>query len=99
MLEDQFRKGDDARLDREGDKEPENAEAVLSYLETIHPHYTPAQAASRLELALSGCGRRVIYKTDVHKLEAAEQARAQQLGSVEYKFLTNEEMLKAIDEG
>jgi ferredoxin--NADP+ reductase len=79
-------------------KDGENgAQAVLRYLETTQPHYTPAQAASRLELALSGCGRRVISKTDVRKLEGAEQARAQKLGSVEFKFLTNEEMLKAID--
>lgn len=79
-------------------KDGENgAHALLKYLETIHPRYTPDQVVLRLQEELNKCGNRMISKQDVLKLDAAERARAEQEGLVEYKCLTNEEMFQALD--
>ncbi len=79
-------------------KDGENgARAMLEYLETIEPHFSSDQLFARLKMALSGCGKRVISKQDVIKLERIEQAQAQSMGLEEYKFVSNEEMLAAIE--
>ena len=79
-------------------KDGENgAKAMLQYLETIEPRFTSDQLFARLKMALSGCGKRVITKEDAIKLETVEQAIAQDKGLEEFKFASNEEMLKAIE--
>jgi hypothetical protein len=49
-----------------------------------------------LEDLLAKCGKRIIHKEDVFRLEAIEEAEAGRLGLEEYKMKTNEEMLEAI---
>jgi hypothetical protein len=68
------------------------------YLQTIMPRYTPDQVSSRLKMMLDGCGKRLVFKEDVKKLDLAEQAEAQRLGLPEYKLRMNEEMLRAIEQ-
>jgi len=78
-------------------KDGENgAQALLQYLQTIEPIAPVDQVKARLELALSGCAKRVISKNDVKKLDAVEQAEAQRRGLEAFKLGTNEEMLAAI---
>lgn len=78
-------------------KDGENgAQALLQYLQTIEPIAPVDQVKARLDLALSGCAKRVISKNDVKKLDAVEQAEAQRRGLEAFKLGTNEEMLAAI---
>ena len=72
------------------------AHAILQYLDTM-----PAGADSQLErfqerICVNGCF--AITNEELAKLEAVEQMRAQHLGVEEFKFATNQEMLKAIGE-
>lgn len=73
------------------------AQALLQYLQTIQPHYTPDQVKSRLKMALDGCKKRIIVKEDVKKLEHYELLEAQRLGLEEVKLKTNQEMLEVIE--
>lgn len=68
--------------------------SLMQYLEGVPPLAEPplAQIAQRLD----SLGKPVITKTDLERLEAAEQARAQQLGVAEFRFLSNSEMIDAI---
>jgi ferredoxin/flavodoxin---NADP+ reductase len=79
-------------------KDGENgAQAILEYLNSIEPTSTKEQVQSRLDMLLIGCGKRVVSKEDIKKLEATEQAEAQQRGQEEFKFQTNEAMLGVIE--
>ena len=81
-------------------KDGENgARALLQYLNTLAPHYSPEQVIARLRMVLNGCGKRIITKEDVKILDRVEQSEAQRLGLEEFKLRSNEEMLKAIDKG
>ncbi|MCC7130078.1 MAG: FAD-dependent oxidoreductase [Anaerolineae bacterium] len=76
----------------------QGAQAMLEYLQTVEPQYTPEQVHARLNLALKNCDKRIISKVDVQKLEAFEAAEAKRLGLEEFKLAANEEMLKVIEE-
>lgn len=80
-------------------KDGENgARAMLQYLKTLPPiEVDESLVLDRLVQRLSEKGKRVVWKEDVARLEAAEQAQAQKLGLEEYKFKTNEEMLAVIE--
>jgi ferredoxin--NADP+ reductase len=81
-------------------KDGENgAQALLQYLNKVEPRYSPEQVISRLRMVLSGCGKRIISKEDVRILDRVEQDETQRLSLEEFKLRSNEEMLKAIDEG
>lgn len=41
-------------------------------------------------------GKPIVRKSDLPRLEAAEQAEARRLGVEEFKFATNEEMLRVM---
>jgi len=72
------------------------ARAMLEYLQTLRPLADPSSALARLDELLAGCGKKIISKEDIARLEAAERAEAERLGLEEYKMKTNEEMLAAI---
>jgi ferredoxin--NADP+ reductase len=78
-------------------KDGENgARAVLQYLKTLPANLDETQVIERLEQKLADSGKRLVWKEDVARLEAAEQAQAQQLGLEDFKLKTNEEMLAVI---
>jgi hypothetical protein len=58
-----------------------------------HPEHVLAQ----VDEILAHSGKPIVVKDDVVRLEAAEQARAKELGLTEYKFKTNPEMLAALE--
>jgi len=73
------------------------AQAILAYLQQgIEPSADPGGVFASLEDLLAKCGKRIIHKEDVFRLEAIEEAEAGRLGLEEYKMKTNEEMLEAI---
>jgi ferredoxin/flavodoxin---NADP+ reductase len=78
-------------------KDGENgAQAMLQYLKTLPANVDETKVIERLEEKLAQSGKRLIWKEDVARLEAAEQAKAQELSLDEYKLDTNEDMLSVI---
>jgi ferredoxin--NADP+ reductase len=78
-------------------KDGENgARAMLQYLKTLPANVDETKVIERLEEKLAQSGKRLIWKEDVARLEAAEQAKAQELSLEEYKLDTNEDMLTVI---
>jgi ferredoxin--NADP+ reductase len=78
-------------------KDGENgARAMLQYLKTLPANVDETKVIERLEEKLAQSGKRLIWKEDVARLEAAEQAKAQELSLDEYKLDTNEDMLSVI---
>jgi ferredoxin--NADP+ reductase len=78
-------------------KDGENgARAMLQYLKTLPANVDETKVIERLEEKLAQSGKRLIWKEDVARLEAAEQAKAQELSLDEYKLDTNEDMLTVI---
>jgi ferredoxin/flavodoxin---NADP+ reductase len=69
------------------------ARVVQQYLETL-PHKTPDMTV--LTARMNALTKPVITIDELRKLETVEQAEAERRGLPEFKFLTNEEMLKAI---
>jgi ferredoxin--NADP+ reductase len=72
------------------------AKAMLAYLQGIQPAADPEQVLASLENLLAKCGKRIVHKQDIFRLEAIEEVEAQRQGLEEYKMKTNEEMLEAI---
>jgi len=72
------------------------AKAMLEYLQTVRPSTDPGRVLASLDGLLAKCGKRIVHKEDVLRLEAIEEAEAQRLGLEVYKMKTNEEMLEAI---
>jgi len=72
------------------------AEAVLAYLRTQPPMRDLDNLIDKFEQRLVETHERVVDKTHLAKLEAAEQAEAQKLGVPEYKLATNDEMFTAM---
>jgi ferredoxin--NADP+ reductase len=76
-------------------KDGTNAARVVSqYLATL-PLVTPDPAA--LAARMTSLPKPVITIEELKKLEAVEQAEAEKRGLLEFKFSTNEEMLRAIE--
>ena len=72
------------------------AHAVLQYLDTLPAATSSPFEAFTTKICANGCF--AITDTELAKLEAVEQMRAQALGVEEFKFGTNQEMVKAISE-
>ena len=71
------------------------AGALLEYLKS-RPAGGQNDAAKRLEERLRTTGKRLVSKEDILRLEAAEAEQKLKLGVEDFKFATNEEMLKII---
>ena len=69
------------------------AKAVLQYLQTKKPANANLDAVMENLRAL---GKPIVTKEDIKKLEAIETEEAQKLGMEEFKFASNEEMLRAM---
>lgn len=78
-------------------KDGENgARALLQYLKTLPANVDETQVIERLEQKLAQSGKRLVWKEDVSRLEAFEQAEAKRLGLEDFKLETNEKMLAVI---
>jgi ferredoxin--NADP+ reductase len=78
-------------------KDGENgARAVMQYLQGKSGVEDPGSILRQVGGILGQSGKPVVSKEDVARLEAAEQARAQELGLPEYKFKTDQEMLEVV---
>ena len=69
------------------------ARAVQQYLNTL-PAVEPK--LEEVTQKMKSLPKPIITKSDLHKLEAVEEAEAQRLGQEEFKFASNEEMLQAL---
>lgn len=78
-------------------KDGENGvKAILEYLQTRPETSGSASPAEVLEQRLCKNGKPLVRKEDLLLLDAAEQAQKQALGTADFKFTTNEEMLKVM---
>lgn len=68
------------------------ASAVLQYLQTLPPLPDVDGIAQRFAARLLETHTRVVCREDLLRLEAAEQARAAELGLPVFKFASNDEM-------
>lgn len=73
------------------------AKAISQYLENINPIAHPDKIIQMFEQKVKDYGKPVIQKTDLWKLQSVEQAEMMRLGLEDFKFASNEEMLKAIE--
>lgn len=69
------------------------AKAVLGYLQTKQPDDSALRAITE---KIKGLQKPAITKADIQRLEAVEAEEAQKRGLEEFKFSTNEEMLRAM---
>lgn len=69
--------------------------AMLEYLRA-KPSGAKNNPVKRLEERLQKSSKRLVTKADILRLEAAEEEQKQKLGVEDFKFATNEEMLKII---
>ncbi|NMC79358.1 MAG: FAD-dependent oxidoreductase [Chloroflexi bacterium] len=70
------------------------AQAILQYLEKMPP--LPESALTALQERLHQLHKPWITKADLWRLRDIEMAHAKELGTEEFKFATNEEMLAAL---
>ncbi len=70
------------------------ARAVIEYLHTLPPENKPV--LERLQQALAKMDHPYVTKEALAILTAAEQERARDLGVIDYKFSTNQEMLEVM---
>ncbi|NMC12103.1 MAG: FAD-dependent oxidoreductase [Chloroflexi bacterium] len=73
------------------------AKAMTQYLQTVNPIANPSRIIQVFEEMLKKSGKPVIRQQDLWKLHNAEQAEMMRLGLEDFKYGTNEEMLKAIE--
>ena len=69
---------------------------MLQYLKTLPANVDETQVIERLEQKLAQSGKRLVWKEDIARLEAVEQAKAQELNLEDFKLETNEKMLAVI---
>ena len=79
-----------ARFDAE-----HGVEHVLQYLETASKN--PSRSTAEILSELRGKGIEPVTKENISVLGQAEAQKAQSMGLPEFKFSTNEEMLRAIE--
>ena len=72
------------------------AEVALSYMETIAPPKDSAALLYTIDEKIRSISNSIIDKADVLRLIEIERAMALDLGLEEFKFDTNQEMLKAL---
>jgi len=70
------------------------ARAILQYLQNVQP--AGSLPLENMRQVLDGLQKPVVTKGDLEILEQVERKRAEELGLMEFKFDTNEEMLAAI---
>ncbi|MEN6299631.1 MAG: FAD-dependent oxidoreductase [Anaerolineaceae bacterium] len=73
------------------------ARAILQYLESVNRVANPARIIQAFEQVLKQTGKPIIRQPDLWKLQSVEQAEMMRMGLEDFKFGTNEEMLKAIE--
>ena len=69
------------------------ARAVLGYLQTRQPDDTALKA---ITAKINGLHKPAVTKADIQRLEAIEELEAKKRGLEEFKFSTNEDMLRAM---
>jgi ferredoxin--NADP+ reductase len=69
------------------------SKAVWQYLQTLQPTNSNLEAVA---MKMKSLKKPIVTKADILKLEAVEAAEAQKRGLEEFKFATNDEMLKAM---
>jgi ferredoxin/flavodoxin---NADP+ reductase len=69
------------------------SKAVWSYLQTLHPDTSALEA---IRAKINGLRKSAVTKADIQRLEAVEAQEAQKRGLEEFKFSTNEDMLRAM---
>lgn len=80
-------------------KDGENgAEAVIQYLNTVPPMHDVDDIVADVKKHLAALGKRIVRKEHVKKIFECEKIEAQRLGLDEFKYASNEEMLKVIEE-
>jgi len=79
-----------ARFDAE-----HGVEQVLKYLESAERE--PSRSTEEILREMRGKGLEVVTKEDIARLGQIEAAQAQSLGLQEFKYSTNQEMLRAIE--
>ena len=72
----------------------QGAKAVLQYLNTL-PSYK-ATTLEEIDRRMSQIGKPVVRKADLTRLNQIETEKAQELGLEEFKYKSNQEMLRAI---
>lgn len=72
------------------------AKAMLNYLETLPNKASPSEALDTLNVRLKALSKPVVCKENWQQLEEAEKAKAIELGLEEFKFASNEEMLRVM---
>ncbi|MBN1537987.1 MAG: FAD-dependent oxidoreductase [Anaerolineales bacterium] len=73
------------------------ARAISQYLENINPVAHPDKILQIFEQKIKDFGKPIITKTDLLKLQSVEQAEMMRLGLEDFKYVSNEEMLRAIE--
>jgi len=80
-------------------KDGENgAEAVLQYLVAVPPMHDVNDIVADVKKHLAALGKIIVRKEHVKKIFECEKIEAQRLGVDEFKYASNEEMLKVIEE-
>ena len=74
------------------------AQAVMQYLETLSPGEYKSHELGEFRARISQLDKQVITKGEWQRLEVIERAEAARLSLEEFKFGSNEEMMKAIEE-
>jgi len=69
------------------------SKAVWEYLQTKQPDDSALKA---ITAKITGLQKPAVTKADIHRLEAVEAQEAQKRGLEEFKFSTNEDMLRAM---
>jgi ferredoxin--NADP+ reductase len=72
------------------------AEAMLAYLQTKSPMRDLDNVVEKFEQRLEETHQHLVDKTHLAKLEEVENVKAQELGLLEFKFPTNDEMFTAM---
>ena len=79
-------------------KDGENgAEAVRQYLETISPPQNSVNLLNALQERLVNLSHPVVDKAQIMRLDEIERDEAESRGLEDFKFASNEEMLKALN--
>ncbi len=73
------------------------AKAICQYLENVNTVSNPNRIIQLFEQMLKQSGKPIIRQSDLWKLQNVEQAEMMRLGLEDFKFKSNEEMLKAIE--
>jgi len=69
------------------------SKAVWAYLQTKQPDDSPLKTVTA---KIKGLEKPAVTKEDIRRLEAVEEVEAKKLGLEEFKFSTNEDMLRAM---